>query len=356
MTLLIFFIRQLDIRSCDVTDDGIEGLFGQCKSIDELIIFGTEVTPKGVELALRNLPLLKILGHWKVMEALGEMKKKDLEKNICPKYALVELRLLKDNDSPLASGALCMTASLCPFVTHVELNSLARVTDSELLGLKALESLSKLTFCCNIDDQCRITFDGGLAPLLLSRGNSLKTLELEALPIPVRLGIIVKCCPNLKFLALNCEYSTSTWQEETEADNTFTKQTETDMVLNQLEELRVSRIGRLFRAPEPPMKELLLVLTTTLETLAFGNCDSITDNFLRQFYQLDSLKGLKQLEFLKCNKVTKVGIDLFLKDESSLEKLGVYECDSVSEEDILDWQERAKNLNWDLEVEDSEEY
>lgn len=58
------FHRELNVNGCDVTDAGIEPLFGHCKSIEQLKLYGTKVSRKGVETALRNLPLLKILEHW----------------------------------------------------------------------------------------------------------------------------------------------------------------------------------------------------------------------------------------------------------------------------------------------------
>lgn len=280
----------------------------------------------------------------------------------CPKYVFRTLRL-NNKESPLPLCGLRVAASLCPFVTKIEIFMLAGIVDRALVGLSALESLSDLTLsmyygCYNWDNSgCRITFDGGLVSLLKARGNSLTKLKLDGLPITVRLGIIVTCCPNLKCLDLNCEYSTLTsWQEEIEAGNRYSKDA-AGIALNQLETLKVSRICRRSVAGrDPPIKELLLLSTATLETLAFGKCHSITDNFLREIYQLNLLKGLEQLEFLECDSVTKVGIDWFMNEENVLERLGVYRCKLVSKENILDWQERAKNLNWDLEVADYVRY
>ncbi len=60
----------------------------------------------------------------------------------------------------------------------VHITPLAGMSDQELLGLLQLRSLCELSIEQNDSDDCEITFDGGVVPLLKAFGNSLTILNI----------------------------------------------------------------------------------------------------------------------------------------------------------------------------------
>ena len=78
----------LQITNCCLTDVGIKGLcsigvdgfgnakdrLGQCKSIHTLNVLGTQVTKKGIQMALDNLPALKMFYFCSYIQILAELQ------------------------------------------------------------------------------------------------------------------------------------------------------------------------------------------------------------------------------------------------------------------------------------------
>ncbi len=172
---------------CNVTDYGMEGLFGcstsdhgegkligqiksgQCKLIEKLFIEGTKVTTqKGVQMALRNLLHLKKLGCEYVIEALANMHQNGLTR---PKYGLTQLNLrqggwlhwqmehLSPAYLPYQHGALGLAVSMCSSLTCLDLKVGEEITDDDLLGLTVLEKLSDFGISTSEND-CNFTFEG----------------------------------------------------------------------------------------------------------------------------------------------------------------------------------------------------
>ena len=168
-----------------MTNAGIEGLcvIGQCKSIEILNLIGTEVTSKGIILALEHLSSLRELKHLSTVGVLAEIHQRALDQNLSdiPKFSLSSIKIssFKLNwYSNLWSAVL-----LCPSITEIILDScdLEKLTDKDLLGLLPLEKLEKLTICgyyVNVK-HVNLTFDGGLAPFLKAKGSLLKHLALS---------------------------------------------------------------------------------------------------------------------------------------------------------------------------------
>jgi hypothetical protein len=81
-----------------VTDAGIEGLcvIGQCKSIEILNLIATEVTSKGITIALEHLPSLRELKHFFTVEALAEIHQRALDQKLSdfPKFSISSIRFV----------------------------------------------------------------------------------------------------------------------------------------------------------------------------------------------------------------------------------------------------------------------
>ncbi len=337
------------MTECHVTDNGIvwlcggptdpahEGLmYGQCKSLERLLMDNTSVTLKGVQIALRNLPRLSILEHDQVFEALVDMHKNDA---ILPKYGLIKLKI----------------RSLCPSLNRLSINEPEGVTDSNLLGLSALESLSELKLSDELFsdlNQYPITFNGGLAPLLKARGSSLTVLKLD-LPIAINLETIMGYCPNLERLSLSsCRYSLYTGLDESGMTSRPSKLKKTDFVWEHLKKLKLSDDSDLDEECAIPREVLLFVLSRSpsLKHLEISDCDSLDDDLLQQVFLYHQFISLECLSFSRCNNVTKDGINLFVDELNLLKELSLDNCKLVLKANIIDWRKKAKTNGWDFRV------
>lgn len=365
--------RELDICLCDVSDDGIEelcggetdleneiweGVKGQCKSLRKLSMTGNiKITPKGMQMALRHLPQLEVLGVWHVIENLAEMHLNDLTRPY-PKYALTQLvfrpnYFLFQAFPPYENGALRLAASLCPSVTLVDIRLQAVITDSELLSLTLFENLTELKIFplnimdAGIDEGCCITFDGSLAPILKARGNKLKTLHLE-LPISVRLGSVIEYCPNLEQLLLDCPHSALADQPATNPS----KRLKTAFVWEHLKKLKFpARYGSI------PREILLLAFSSApaLKKLSVSHCNTFDDGVLIHAFGRQYFRNLEELILWSC-PVSKRAIDRLMTEENVLKKLKFVKCQSLSMEDVADLQKRGEDNNWDLNVTGRDEF
>ncbi len=368
--------RELNICLCDVSDDGIEDLCGgretdlengickevkgRCKFLRKLSMTGNvRVTPKGVQMALRHLPLLEVLGVWHVIENLAAMHLNDLTRPY-PKYALTQLVLrpnyfLTETFLPYENGALRLAASLCPLVTLADVRLQAVITDSELLSLTLLESLTELKIVPHnivddeeeTDDSCRITFDGSLAPILKARGNKLKTLHLE-LPMPVRLASIIEYCPNLERLLLDSTHSALVDEPTTNPN----KRLKTAFGWEHLKELEfAATFGNI------PPKILLLAFSSSpaLKKLSISHCNAFDNGVLIHAIERQYFRNLEELILRSC-PVSKRAIDRLLTEENVLKKLEFINCQSLSMKDVADLQKRGEDKNWDLSVTGRDEF
>lgn len=94
--------RVLDIHSChNVTDTGIQWLCvnddgmrnGLSKTLQQLIMYSTNVTKKGVQMAVQHLHALQVLDHDSTFEILVEMAQSAIDKHLpeIPSFSLNRL-------------------------------------------------------------------------------------------------------------------------------------------------------------------------------------------------------------------------------------------------------------------------
>jgi hypothetical protein len=70
---------------------------------------------------------------------------------------------------PYRSGDFRLTYSLCPSVTVLRIEETGGFSDMDLVSLMALENLRELAICADSHIR-KITFDGGVTPLLKAIG------------------------------------------------------------------------------------------------------------------------------------------------------------------------------------------
>ena len=157
--------RVLEARHCQaVTDDGIKGLCvsvddfgranagrGQCKSIYTLDIFGTNVTNKGIQMALENLPDLKIFDFDYQIQVLAELLRGPSRKNLGCLQNLTSLHNISSTgvDSTVCQrGDIELVAATFVSANKVRIDGNAFVrnghTDVTVLGLLKFEKLNIL--------------------------------------------------------------------------------------------------------------------------------------------------------------------------------------------------------------------
>ena len=230
---------------------------------------------------------------------------------------------------------------MCSSVTKVIIELQEGITNVELLGLLKLKNLCELSMFGSMDDEEEsLTFDGGVAPLLMAFGTkSLTSLKLKNLEMKIDIGVILETCPLLSTLSLKY------------------------INLKQPERFGIRRIL-------PKLKFLCLsgddehdlfpsyYLTSLLSSPDLCEVDinyvrALTDQVLfdaashNQFSKLQLLK----IALADSDTVTKKGIDLFLKNTNILKKIVLRECDSIKQKDVDEWKYLIITNNWQLVLE-----
>ena len=161
-----------------MTDAGIKGLclsidnqgmkderVGQCKSINTLNIRYTKITERGIQIAFENLPELKKLFSCFPIEVQADLSVQ------FPQYSLTCLECSTCDYCPTYKiGSVGLAASMCSSVTKVTVELEKGITNMELFGLLRLQNFWELSIN-GVKWEEKITFDGGVAPLLKAFGN-----------------------------------------------------------------------------------------------------------------------------------------------------------------------------------------
>lgn len=348
-----------------MTNAGIQGLcvslddlgkendrLGQCKSIHKLLIGYTKVTQKGIQLALENLPQLKVLECCSSVQVLGEMHQTAFDHKLpdIPKYSLIDLHCTDETlCSPYRRGSLGLAISLCSSVLKVRIVTQEGLTDIDLLGLLALERLRELSI--GVGEVCQITFEGGIAPVLQALGSSLDSLTLAELPC-VNIRTVTEFCSNLRFLFLVMNHSyTVAWPEE-EQKPFSPKQVKTDPILKKLESFHLVCVSHLWASSTIPSENLpSLISSQALIHLYVKDCSTLTDDVLQKASNPHRFQNLEHLELEQCNNVTKQGIDMFMKESNPLKVIKLWECRSLTRQNVELWKKQAIKKKWSVSIE-----
>ena len=323
---------------------------GRCKFLQVLTVGNGKsykITKKGVKIALENLPALRILNHNTAVEVLADIAQTHLNQMLLPpKFALSVLRL--EDRQPYSNGNLGLAISLCSSITSMHIEETAGFTDRDLLTLMALEKLQNLYILADPNlgkNQEKITFDGGLLPLLKLKGGSLEELELFFLS-DVDVYRIAEFCPNLEDLHLENILS-YTFPCPDEVNVTLTsKRSRKDFTLKSLTNLYIWVL-------QHPQREILLFLLSSpfLSKIEILSCDTLTDNVLLAATKIHHFENVTEIFLQNCDFVSKRGIDVFMQGDNSLDAICFNRCKKVNQENIDFWENQAQKKNWDLYIE-----
>ena len=350
-----------------MTDAGIKGLcvrvdnlgnararVGKCKSIHTLKIRHTEVTKKGIQTAFENLPALKTFDFCHsvlVLAELHQMALEELQPWDIPQYSLPYLkcspcdscrypRRYKSGDLKLA-GYMCFST-----ITKVDIELQQTITDTELLGLLALQKLCDLKVSGRACVKS-ITFDGGVAPLMKKFGTSLNSLSFSY--IHIDLGVIIEHCPNVSLLDLfNCTFKTVIENEQPNVDDPLSNTS--PPILENLTSLCVSCNKKETLSCIPSVNLASLLSSPVLVKLYILQCDSLTDEHLLDAANLHCFHNLEKLDLVGCDNVSKKGIDVFMNSNNPLKEIHLERCNLLTQHDRDEWELVAKEKNWHLKL------
>lgn len=330
-----------------MSDDGIRGLcvVGNCKSICALILEGSKVTTKGIQLALSNLPELQVLYHTYILECLAEIAQTALDEKLLnmPKYSLSSLYILEN--TIYKSQSLELSVLLCPNITKVHITwKEGGLTDADLLSLRSLENLKTLEIIHSaflprkqgeaLVIDAGLTFHGGVAPLLQTVGTTLKKLNLKGFFNDVDIPAIVESCPNLQSLTVSVQRLKTTWSksEETPTRNPVSDQL---AILDLNGSVTTENLVALLSSP-------------SLAHVRLSNCSALTDEILHGAAHQHSFRNLEYLKLYHCPSVSKEGIDILFRDTNPLKEIHLTWCERIKDKDWITWNEILDKHNWDL--------
>ena len=354
----------MEAQGCpNVTDVGMKGLcvsvddgkanagLGQCKSIHTLDIFATQVTIKGVQLALENLPDLNDFDFEYPIQVLAELLRGPSRKNLGCLQNLTSLHNISSTgvDSTVCQrGDIELVAAACVSVNKmwifVEMILDGPVfTDATLLELLKLKSLRELCIEGDARGGIELTFNGGILPLLKHFGNSLTSLSLEYLfSVVVNVRAIVENCPKLQ--TLNISYCNISPSLRLEKEPNNSKRLKTNLVLENLKTLKLHSCEGL------TSKDLdLLLASPALEEFSLSCIDFPIDLSIRKAANLHQFRNLQRLMFYYFDRFNIKGcIDLLMNGGNSLKRIKLVGCRLLKLEDVEEWKRVALEKNWDV--------
>ena len=353
----------MEAWGCPVTDDGIKGLcvsvddfgkenagLGQCKSLHTLDIFGTKVTTKGVEMALENLPDLKVFDCSYQIQVLAELLRGPLRKNLACVPNLISLNNtglpFEPNPAICQRGDIELVAATCVSVNNVRIDGDVIVrnghTDVTVQELLKLEKLCQLSFRRKMLHDWALTFSGGILPILKHFSSSLTYLSLEFLSNTlVNIRAIVENCPQLQ--TLNISGCMTSPPQRLEDDQKPSKRIKLNPVLENLKTLKLNYCFDL------TVEDFdLLLASPALNKLSLDSIFLPIDDSLRRATNLHKFRNLQRLKFRLLHRVTKAGIDSLMNDGNSLKVIKLRICHLLKVEDIAEWKRVALDKNWDV--------
>ena len=334
----------------DITDDGIKGLCydGQCKLLHTLKMKEANVTKIGVKLALEHLPeLIQFEFPHSSVQILAELRRENLERGDFKTYQITkfdcdEIKNSSGNIVSYESGSLRLAAIICPFVTVVNIKLPIGLTDVELQGLLELKTLRELDISGDLLwdlEGGRITFDGGILPLLKACGNFLQQLALHELNICLNIRSIAAYCPHLEILTLdfNDSYSMASLEEGS---------LYREAKFKKLKKLYLESLG----FPSVFSSEMLSFLFSSpdLKSLDVYFCDALTDDVLEEASLRHQFLNLERLKLFACDSVTKKGIDILMNESNPLREISIYGCEMITKEDYEGWGKKIKEENLNI--------
>jgi hypothetical protein len=328
-----------------VTDTGIEWLILQSSelhtTLQQLLIFCRSVTKKGTKMALQHFPALELIENQNIFDVLVEVVKSAAR--VQPQPQIVKFPFLRLKMHPAAlyrKGNFGLVIGCCPWVLELFIVVKKGLTDSDLFCLTNLKNLRYLGITWHKRSRGdEITFDMGIAPVLKVIGISLTVFHLPHFEVDI--WIIVKYCPNLISLIFDRQCLSALSENEV-----IQLRNEKGRVI--FEDLHLLFCG--FNLSNDILFDLLSC--PSLQDVAISDCNALTDDFLQEAMKIGIFKNLQVLSLIRCNLVTKQGLDaLLINDGNPIAKVSFWCCEKVTLHNVYDWYTIARRNNWELILE-----
>lgn len=329
----MFVSRELQLMRIDmvhektmVSEDGMRGLcvIGKCKLIHTLLLDEmNEVAEEVIQIAIENLPVLKIFHHCWTVRVLANLHRKALGKKpyIIPKFALSSLDVHKFDNQYATTEDCKLAVAVCPFITKVSVRyHCFHLMDDDFLFLHHIKSLTNLHMRAAYGIEYHTV---GLAPLFKLVGNSLTFLGLRSF-CKVDVCDIIEFCPNLRSLSLVCIH-TPDWTRHQ-------PRTIKNISLKKLEMLHLGGRSPIASFESVLLPEILSVLLSSpsLLYIDISYCDFLTDDVLTRAADLHQFPILEQIQIQSCFFATQKGFEAMIN-----------KCKSIREFEFFDYTEVA---------------
>ncbi len=219
------------------------------------------------------------------------------------------------------------------------------------VGLLALKTLQELWILVDWVQGSRITFNGGVVPLLQKFGSSLDSLCID---VPhTSLSLIMKLCPNLRSLSLyykGLERTSGTVRQRSRQGPI--PRWKPELKFEKLEKL-VLMVDRRFE--EIPTDDLILLFSSSpaLMNTYVSNCENLTDAVLEKILKKNLFHNLKILKLYACPGITKKGIELLMRESNPLNLIHWFSNNNNGGivEFCKMWNAAAQMRKWDFVLE-----
>ncbi|XP_046460494.1 uncharacterized protein LOC124207192 [Daphnia pulex] len=353
-------IRELLVDGCPgVTDTVVEVFCKGQSSLHTLSILKTEVTPIGIQIAIKHLPELKEIRCYNksdVLKAFRRIRKEESRES--KKYSLIKLNmenvvLTPPHKVPYKKGSVSLMVDMCPLIVEVLLFvSDEEFTNEELLDFRQLQQLKNLGIRRSLVSSFSIR--GGVIPLLQARGPKLEELALLMEVTSEEVCTIIECCPNIRLLRLVIKSSDLDTPEPVVDDRVHSSLCSPKQVipLRMLETISLnSNLPFYHNAIFVISRKLLLFLLSSpaLKEIFIEKCFTLDDQMIEEACTKNSFKYLKLIMFHGCSNVSQKGIDFFLNETNPLDTISVQNCGNVNFDRL---KMMVEQKHWHLQCED----
>lgn len=364
-------IRVLNLADTDVTDIGISSLCHDLRvsqnthisrSLLKIDLYGTVVTPKGIQCALINMPNLKEIVHSTVLfsvSKLVESRQRMAEEasvlgGVVPELGPLQLRALQSDEfgsgvfGDFADGEHITSAlKVCPSVQYLYLRDISNVKSNTFLPILNLENVIDLVL--TLTEEVHVDFYKEIMPLLQRHGESLRRLHLQNVQ-KINVEVIGHLCPELHTLELdgNNTYCHSNLVSK-EFKNKKVKPTFSHLksvILNRVPNDIVESIE--FQIPAECLR--LTLGSPLLEKVSVMGQDLLTNEILLDVMHTTKLPHLGFLSFTLCNSIDSAPIWTLLHLNNPLSELNLIDCQEITFGDYNGFKKYVKKNKFALKI------
>lgn len=332
------------------------------RSLLKIDLYGTVVTPKGIQCALINMPNLKEIVHSTVLfsvSKLVESRQRMAEEasvlgGVVPELGPLQLRALQSDEfgsgvfGDFADGEHITSAlKVCPSVQYLYLRDISNVKSNTFLPILNLENVIDLVL--TLTEEVHVDFYKEIMPLLQRHGESLRRLHLQNVQ-KINVEVIGHLCPELHTLELdgNNTYCHSNLVSK-EFKNKKVKPTFSHLksvILNRVPNDIVESIE--FQIPAECLR--LTLGSPLLEKVSVMGQDLLTNEILLDVMHTTKLPHLGFLSFTLCNSIDSAPIWTLLHLNNPLSELNLIDCQEITFGDYNGFKKYVKKNKFALKI------